>query len=93
MSYLSLTDRDREQMLAAIGVASVEDLFREIPRESQLQRPLDLEPPLSEPELVAHLEELASRNVDTARAPSSEQGSTTTTCRPRSTRSSSAASC
>ena len=31
MSYLSLTDADREAMLAAIGVASVEELFRDIP--------------------------------------------------------------
>ena len=28
MSYLALTDADREEMLAAIGVASVEELFR-----------------------------------------------------------------
>ena len=31
VSYLSLTDADREAMLAAIGVASVEELFRDIP--------------------------------------------------------------
>ena len=31
MSYLSLTDADREAMLAAIGVASVDELFRDIP--------------------------------------------------------------
>jgi len=31
VSYLSLTDADREEMLAAIGVSSVEELFREIP--------------------------------------------------------------
>ena len=31
MSYLSLTDADRDEMLAAIGVASIEELFRDIP--------------------------------------------------------------
>ena len=31
MSYLSLTDEDRDQMLAAIGVSTVEELFRDIP--------------------------------------------------------------
>jgi glycine dehydrogenase subunit 1 len=65
VSYLSLTDSDREEMLAAIGVSSVEELFRDIPEGVRLQRPLELEPALSEPELVAHLGELARRNVDT----------------------------
>src|SRR5437867_7548794 len=50
-------------MLAKIGVSSVEELFRDIPEAVRLGRPLDLEPALSEPELVRHLEELASRNV------------------------------
>jgi glycine dehydrogenase subunit 1 len=62
---LSLTDDDREAMLEAIGVASVDELFRDIPAGVRLDRPLDLEPALSEPELVRHLEELAARNVDT----------------------------
>ena len=67
MSYLSLTDADRESMLATIGVDSVDDLFRDIPESVRLQRELDLEPALPEADLVAHLEELASRNVDTGR--------------------------
>ena len=57
----SLTDADREAMLAAIGVSSVEELFRDIPAGVRFGRELDLEPALSEPELVAHLEELAAR--------------------------------
>jgi glycine cleavage system P protein (glycine dehydrogenase) subunit 1 len=67
VSYLSLTDADREQMLAAIGVDSVDELFRDIPEGVRLARQLDLEPALSEPELVAHLGELAARNVDARR--------------------------
>jgi glycine dehydrogenase subunit 1 len=63
--YLALTERDRDQMLAAIGVASVEDLFRDVPAGVRFRGPLELEPPLSERELVEHLEELAARNVDT----------------------------
>jgi glycine dehydrogenase subunit 1 len=63
MSYLSLTDADREEMLAAIGVSSVDDLFRDVPAGVRFQGLLDLEPALSEPELVAHLEALARRNV------------------------------
>src|SRR6184192_4875605 len=67
LRYLSLTERDREEMLAAVGVASVDDLFRDIPASLRLGRELDLEPPLGEQELTRHLEELASRNVDTMR--------------------------
>jgi glycine cleavage system P protein (glycine dehydrogenase) subunit 1 len=65
VSQLSLTERDREEMLAAIGVDSVGELFREIPEHVRFEGRLALEPALSEPELVAHLEELASRNVHT----------------------------
>ncbi|MDX6517992.1 MAG: glycine dehydrogenase subunit 1, partial [Gaiellaceae bacterium] len=67
MSYLSLTDADREAMLGAIGVGSVDALFEQIPVGVRFDRELDLEPPLSEQELMAHLEELAARNVDTGR--------------------------
>jgi glycine dehydrogenase subunit 1 len=65
--YLSLTGRDREAMLQTVGVDSVEELFRDVPPRVRLDRPLALEPPLSEPELVAHLESLAASNVDTGR--------------------------
>ncbi len=67
MGQLSTTDTDREEMLAAIGVSSVEELFRDIPAGVRFQGELDLEPALSEPELVRHLEELAAKNVDTTR--------------------------
>jgi glycine dehydrogenase subunit 1 len=63
VSFLSLTDADREEMLATIGVASIEELFRDIPEGVRFGGRLDLEPPLSEPELWAHLEELAGKNV------------------------------
>ena len=65
--FLSLTDADEEAMLKAIGVSSVDDLFRDIPEVLRFDRELELEPALSEPELVAHLAALAARNVDTGR--------------------------
>jgi glycine dehydrogenase subunit 1 len=63
--YLALTESDREEMLATIGVESIEDLFEDIPAGLRFGRELALDPPLSEQELTKHLEELASRNVDT----------------------------
>jgi glycine dehydrogenase subunit 1 len=50
-------------MLAELGVSSVEELFADLPEAVRLRRPLELEPALSEPELAAHLAELARRNV------------------------------
>jgi len=61
--FLPLTEQDRREMLAAVGVASTEELFAQIPEAVRFRGELDLEPPLSEPEVVAHLTELASRNV------------------------------
>ncbi len=65
--YLSLTDADREQMLGAIGVSSLDELFEQVPPGVRLGRELDLEPPLSELELVAHMSELAERNAHVGR--------------------------
>ncbi|MDQ3859347.1 MAG: aminomethyl-transferring glycine dehydrogenase subunit GcvPA [Actinomycetota bacterium] len=67
LPFLSLTERDREAMLAAVGVSSVEELFADVPKNLRLDRDLALEPPLSEPEIVAHLEELAGRNAHAGR--------------------------
>jgi glycine dehydrogenase subunit 1 len=65
VSYLSLTDADREAMLDTIGVSSIDDLFADIPSAVRFGRELALEPALSEQELVAHLTDLAERNVHT----------------------------
>jgi glycine dehydrogenase subunit 1 len=62
---ITLTDADREAMLETVGVSSIDDLFRDIPEGIRFDGELDLEPALSEPELVAHLSALAARNVHT----------------------------
>jgi glycine dehydrogenase subunit 1 len=61
--YLSLTDADRAEMLAAIGVSSVDELFEQIPPAVRFERDLDVPQALSELELVAHMSELAARNA------------------------------
>ena len=50
-------------MLAAIGVETVEELFRDVPAGVRFGGQLDLEPALSELELVRELGALAARNV------------------------------
>jgi glycine dehydrogenase subunit 1 len=63
MSYISLTDADREAMLATIGVSTVEELFRDVPAGVRFTRELDVPPALTEAELQRHLEELAAKNT------------------------------
>jgi glycine dehydrogenase subunit 1 len=65
--FIALTDADKADMLRTIGVSSIEELFGDLPAAVRLGRELDLEAPLSEQELSAHLGELAARNVDTTR--------------------------
>src|SRR4029079_13744366 len=65
--YLSLTDADREAMLDAVGVGSIDDLFEQIPAGVRLGRARDGPEALPEAALVRHLEELAGRNSDTSR--------------------------
>ena len=45
--YLSLTDADREAMLEAIGVASIDELFAQIPAGVRFGRELDVPPALA----------------------------------------------
>ncbi len=61
MSYVPHTEADREAMLAAIGVASVADLFVDIPERLRFPE-LNLPAPLSEQEVRARLTELAEMN-------------------------------
>jgi glycine dehydrogenase subunit 1 len=60
--YTSATDRDRREMLDAIGVGSIEDLFEEIPAGLRLDRDIDLPPGRSEQEVLEELTQLAARN-------------------------------
>ena len=63
--YTPATPRDREEMLAAIGVATVEDLFADVPDGVRLGRPLDLPDGMAEQDVFEHLRALAARNVST----------------------------
>ncbi len=65
--YLALTDADRELMLHAIGVGSIDELFADIPEPARLKRKLELPPPASELEVERELSELAGRNVHMGR--------------------------
>jgi len=63
MRYLPKSDADRKQMLSAIGVSSVDDLFTSIPAHLRLDRALDLPGPLSEPEIVRYFKQRAAESA------------------------------
>ncbi len=63
MSYIPISDQDKKEMLARIGVESVEDLFRCIPENIRLKGLLNLPGPLSEPEVIEYFEERGRKNT------------------------------
>src|SRR5438552_3481414 len=62
MRFIPCSADDRREMLASIGVQSIDDLLRGIPEDLRLRRPLDLPEAMSEAELAEHMEDLASAN-------------------------------
>ncbi|MBA3973515.1 MAG: aminomethyl-transferring glycine dehydrogenase [Candidatus Solibacter sp.] len=52
MRYLPNSDQDRAEMLAACGLASLEQLYSHLPAEALIERPLVLKPGISEYEIV-----------------------------------------
>jgi glycine dehydrogenase subunit 1 len=61
--YTAVTEQDLEEMLGAIGVGSLEELFADIPEGVRLGRDIDLPDGRSEQEVYEYLAELAARNV------------------------------
>ena len=70
MRYLPLTEVERQDMLATIGVPSVDALFRDVPKAAWRDEPFDL--PLHQGELQVEraLAKLAARNVPAGSVPS-----------------------
>ncbi|WP_438042828.1 aminomethyl-transferring glycine dehydrogenase subunit GcvPA [Sorangium sp. So ce128] len=62
MRYLPHTPEEISEMLQAVGLSSIEELYSAIPKEARLTRPLSMEPSLDEASLMRHLEELAQKN-------------------------------
>jgi glycine dehydrogenase subunit 1 len=61
MSYIPHTDAERQQMLDAIGVTTIEDLFEAVPAGHRFPR-LNLPAPLSELEVAQEMQALAEAN-------------------------------
>ena len=62
MRYLPKSPAERQEMLAAIGVKNVEELFSSIPEKYRLKKPLNLPGPFSEQEVIRYFQERAAEN-------------------------------
>jgi glycine dehydrogenase subunit 1 len=62
MSYISLSEKDKKEMLAKIGVSSVDELFQSIPDDLKIKQKLDIPEALTEPELTRKIAEIARQN-------------------------------
>jgi len=69
MRYLPLTDADRRSMLADIGVASIDDLFADIPEEVRFKQPLPLPRHAGELEVERILSQMADKNMSAGAVP------------------------
>src|SRR5215475_1596119 len=63
MRYIPNSAEECDEMLREMGRKSVADLFRGIPDQLKLKRPLDLPPALSETETIDFFRKMAERNT------------------------------
>lgn len=62
MDYCPHTPEDVAQMQAAVGIASIDELFADIPQKFRLKTMLDIPAALSEQETIALMNSLAAKN-------------------------------
>ena len=69
MRYLPLNQHDRQDMLAKIGVGSIDDLFVDVPQAARLKEPVALPKHASEMNVERHLTALAAQNTAASSVP------------------------
>ena len=62
MSYVPSTPAERQEMLRAVGAEDFKALYRDVPQEVLLDRPLDLPEGMSELEMSRRMSEMAAKN-------------------------------
>ena len=69
MRYLPLEDADRKEMLAAVGVKSIDELFAAVPKDKLLEKLPDLPKTKGELEVEREMGRLAARNTPAGSVP------------------------
>jgi len=62
MDFTPHTETEIAEMLEVIGVSSIDELFGVIPEKFKVQDQIKLPEPMSEPEVLAHMRDLAAKN-------------------------------
>ncbi|MEQ8766569.1 MAG: aminomethyl-transferring glycine dehydrogenase subunit GcvPA [Planctomycetota bacterium] len=70
MPYIQNTENEQREMLRAIGVESIKDLFEPLPASTRLGRDLDIPVGMDEASLRRHMIELAKKNRPLGDGPS-----------------------
>ncbi len=63
-SYIGTSESERNEMLTAIGMSDILELFSEIPEGILLKKPIELPGPYSEAELTRIFAKIAKKNID-----------------------------
>lgn len=63
--YLPMTENDQKEMLEAIGVSKIDELFEDIPEKVRFQGEYKIKAAKSESALMKELSKLAAKNKDT----------------------------
>ena len=63
MRYIPNSPEERAEMLAVVGLNSATELFRSIPKDVHLDRPLKITDPLAESEVIAEMDSMAAKNT------------------------------
>ncbi|MFX1562698.1 MAG: aminomethyl-transferring glycine dehydrogenase subunit GcvPA [Promethearchaeota archaeon] len=64
-AFLPNIGKQETEMLAELGVSSIDELFNDVPSKFQLKSPLNIPEGLSETEVIRHIEMLLAKNSDT----------------------------
>src|SRR5688572_6659737 len=70
MRFIPTTPKERQEMLEACGVKSIDELFADIPAEIRTASNLRLAPPMAEADLMSMMRELAGKNAHALARPS-----------------------
>ncbi|MFL0364184.1 aminomethyl-transferring glycine dehydrogenase subunit GcvPA [Pseudobacillus sp. 179-B 2D1 NHS] len=62
--YLPMTETDKKEMLAAVGVQTIDELFADIPEKVRFQGLYDIKKAKAEPALKKELSSLAAKNIN-----------------------------
>jgi glycine dehydrogenase subunit 1 len=61
-NYISITESEKQEMLKVIGIRDIDDLFRDVPKEVRLNKPLDIPAGMSEQKVFGKIRNLTEKN-------------------------------